>query len=288
MSCLRIIIVVLGVVLVGVGCTRRQSDTDRTGELALSGEVKLRRLKDLDERHFGVKSEFSSNQSNKLTAINAKLACALADCDVEFLHTCVLVLTNDFRDVRSWHRPPFEDVLDKYFRDEILRVGQLEVESTIEDMERRLAVDFEVAILLGQSRIRSNPRENRASVIDEWFYNRLKQCKSHFRSSGQQSCEKTIEKWTLRWIEYVESDVGVSRCAAHRIFDFEKERIVEVGDTTMGLALKAARAYANGLISSGYTPRWLDHDFPLPAKTTTGKEEESSSKTNGHTHSVQN
>ena len=95
-----------------------------------------------------------------------------------------------------------------------------------------------------------------------------KYCKK-FHDEGRGDLEKAAERYLELWIARIESIDGLTRqCVwqAMRKNTIYNKVVFPGHEWTDDQGVLHIRQIVRGLIRSGYTPKWLDVDFPLPQK----------------------
>ena len=73
-----------------------------------------------------------------------------------------------------------------------------------------------------------------------------------------------VDGFLAKWISLIESEKGLTRMKIRRYMPAMHVRARMVGDVSPAQVVKAVRWHALSLINCGYTPKWLDEEFPLP------------------------
>ena len=259
MFVVRILIVGAAMFLILAGCSRSGAEAreDRAIELRLKQRV-------LYEKHFLERSLLSAEQIQELASIHSNVLQTSQIGYFGCLKDSVFALTNHFHDVQKWMRPPFESVLERTFYESAFLSDRLEGFRSAEVFDAYLEFYLDVAVMLGHSRLRTYDYGYEASSVEALVFQKLKKYCEHYRGVNEPCYEQIAVKHLERWRDFIESNEGIALCAARRLSVYERERVEKLGDTTRENALRAVRSLAQGLVHCGYTPKWLDEEFPLP------------------------
>ena len=267
MLVLRILIVVAGILPILAGCSKSEVKAGKSDVV----ELRLKQ-RTLYEKHFLERSSLSAEQIQELSAIHSNVLQTTQNGYAGDLKDSVFAITNHFHGVQKWNRPLFESVLERIFYESAFSSNRIEGFRSAEVFDAYLEYYSDVAVMLGQSRLRTYDYGYEASSVEALVFHKLKQYCEHYRKVNEPCYERVAEKHLERWLDFIESNEGISQCAARRLFVYEKERVEKLGDTRYENALRAVRSLAQGLVHCGYTPRWLDEEFPLPTENGTAKD----------------
>ena len=102
---------------------------------------------------------------------------------------------------------------------------------------------------------------------------RFRKYKEKFHSEGKKDLEQVAQRFMDLWIAHIESPEGFTRIGVRGMIKQQTE-LVDAARPGCGMSKKGAvslcRAMSMGLVRCGYTPKWLDKDFPLPEKDGNG------------------
>lgn len=184
---------------------------------------------------------------------------------------------SDYADVLSkeTHSPKIgncssaENALEKVFNDSFLWRGDrlLEFEG-MTALEVYLHVNFELLIHYGNLNIR-NGRLETLPAKEYLALKTLNDYKNKFQKEGKTGCERLVDFYKKSLIEHIESPDGFTRIGANYMVR-QNTDLANALKPGKGLshesAMKIGRAVVQGLVRNGYTPKWLDKEFPLPEK----------------------
>ena len=100
-------------------------------------------------------------------------------------------------------------------------------------------------------------------VLIEWrVLALLQKYRAFYRKLARVDMEKAVTRYLDEWIVHIESENGYTRRAAWMQVSLQYRNIVE-GRWSCEELFRWARRKAFGLNNCGYTPKWLDEEFPL-------------------------
>lgn len=136
--------------------------------------------------------------------------------------------------------------------------------ASAEDFERTMRVSMAMARIYGRFIVDSGlTADNTIVLIECGTLERLQKYKDKFAREGRSDCLQATERLFAEWVEQIESENGFTRVYIRRQ-DKAGKYFVERGETT---AEKMRRCVRGGVYPlqklCGYTPKWLDEEFPL-------------------------
>lgn len=257
------------VTILAVGCAKEPSgDVSR-------GCLRERSLR-LYEKHFSSHIPQEHPQKDILGKMTGEIRAAVdqGQVDIEHLRGGLAVLTNQFGlfSAGQWDFTPLERVLGHIFESSAFPTNGIHGFSAPQELDRFLLSNLEVATFLGYLRLHSRGYGYEASSVEALVYRSLKTYEASYAEMRERDFLAVVSNHLTRWTRAMESENGVSRLAARRVLAYELERIKDIGDISYEDAVKAARSHAQGFINCGYTPQWLDEEFPLPPENGTAKD----------------
>ena len=102
--------------------------------------------------------------------------------------------------------------------------------------------------------------------VDWWEGSSLRNLKEYKKRAavlGMREHERIVDGFLAKWIDLIESEKGLTRIKLRRNLPARFIGARMVGDLTPAQVVKGVRSYALNLINCGYTPKWLDEEFPL-------------------------
>ena len=95
----------------------------------------------------------------------------------------------------------------------------------------------------------------------------LKEYRKRFTDTDRKSLAECAESFIAQLISQIESEQGLTRRYMHAAMKFQMQ-LVDSGVSTRESVIRGVRADAYALVKvAGYIPKWLDEEFPLPAKS---------------------
>ena len=178
--------------------------------------------------------------------------------------------TRDLISLRTalYELPAFPDIkmpLGFAFDETFLRTEQLQDFSCVDDFERFALVNTEVSMYYGRLHLRGREFEV-LTCIEELAFLRFRKYMEKFHAEGKTDLEQMARHFMDLWIAHIESPDGFTRLGVRGMIRQQTE-LVDAARPGCGMSRKGAislgRGMTRGLISCGYTPKWLDVDFPL-------------------------
>ena len=175
--------------------------------------------------------------------------------------------------------PAFPDTkmpLRLAFDDSFLRTERLQDFTDAGVFERFAWVNTEVSMYYGRLYLRGRKFEI-LTCIEEFSFLRFRKYKEKFHAEGKKDLEQVAQRFMDLWIAHIESPEGFTRIGLRALVRKGTE-LSEAMRPGSGLPKKSVidfgRGMTRGLIRCGYTPKWLDKDFPplLEEKGTKGTE----------------
>ena len=157
-----------------------------------------------------------------------------------------------------------ERILLSPFNSSFLRTDSLQEFSRVEDFECFAWANIEVAMFFGRSCFREKSFEIPIS-IEYLTFLRFKKYKEKFLAEGKKDLEQVAQRFMDLWIAHIESPEGFTRIGVRGMLKQQTE-LVDAARPGCGMSQKGAislgRVMSMGIVRCGYTPKWLDVDFP--------------------------
>ena len=137
--------------------------------------------------------------------------------------------------------------------------------ASAEDFERAVRVSMALARIYGRFMVDSELEVHTIVSIECEMLECLQKYKDKFVREGKSDCLQATERLLAEWIAQIESENGFVR-AYMRSQDqgLRRMRLVERGETTENELRRCVRGGVYPLQKlCGYTPKWLDEEFPL-------------------------
>lgn len=160
-----------------------------------------------------------------------------------------------------------ENALRKTFLDSFLWRGeQLKDFEGPAALEIFLRVNLDLMIHYGNLDIRNGDLE--AVPAKEYLaLKTLNDYKRKFQREEKREFVSVVDSFLKLLIDRIESSDGFTRVGAHYMVQLNTD-MANAMKHGMGVShesgMRIGRAIAQGLVRCGYTPKWLDKDFPLP------------------------
>ena len=130
--------------------------------------------------------------------------------------------------------------------------------------ERFAWANTEVAMYYGRLYLRGRKFEI-LTCIEEFSFLRFRKYKEKFHAEGKKDLEQIAQRFMDLWIAHIESPEGFTRIGLRGLVR-QRTELDEALRPGSGVSQKAViefgRGMTRGLIRCGYTPKWLDKDFP--------------------------
>lgn len=150
------------------------------------------------------------------------------------------------------------------FDDSFLRNERLHDFENPEEFKRFAWVNTEVSMFYGRMYIRG--KEFRIPISIEYLtFLRFRKYKEKFHAEGKNDLEQVAQRFMDLWIAHIESPEGFTRIGLRSLVRQRTEldeAIRPGGGVSHEDVIEFGRGMTRGLISCGYTPKWLDKEFP--------------------------
>lgn len=233
-----------------------------------SRELECSRLALLEEMYGFSRTVPDANTTSEIKAIYADIAAAYTNEDLLSMYKGMARLPSVhdhlMTPVAAKVRYPFIHVLNESF----LFAKLLRDFSTVREFDRYVTVGLAAARFYGETEMRRRSCDT-PFVVEYRVLDILQKYRKKFHGEGRNDLAEAAERHREFWIARIESIDGLTRQYAWHTLKFNTiytqakmpERALS---EAQGIML--ARQTAIGLIRCGYTPKWLDVDFPLPQK----------------------
>jgi len=153
-----------------------------------------------------------------------------------------------------------EKTLKRVSHDEFLWTEEIRAFASRDEFARYLDIQYDLLMFLGELDIERRNFET-VSAPECLAYKKICAYCEHFHSSSDRDWCGVAEEYRTRLISHIESSSGFTRQSAVYQMRLNTE-YAEALSPGKGLsrekALKLGRMIAEGLVRSGYTPKWLD------------------------------
>lgn len=272
--CLSLKIFLLAFILLATtGCFRE--DIANVQRREMSGDCKQNEDR---EKAFWVKfipkRKPSDVEREALAEEFRKVAFAYTNSQPLEIRKCLSFLTNHVEDLAYPEFSRLIDIAREPFGEEFLHTDKFKEFSTPQEFSDFLLVNVEMAKLFGALEVcRFNPGEGQG-FTEVFTLFRLLNYQKYYRNRQLPQYEAIAKGYVSSWIEQVESKDGSSLRQARKAFLIERRRQKDFGGIEPSRPYIAARFYAQPFIRCGYTPKWLDREFPLPSEEMDRKNKE--------------
>ena len=161
-----------------------------------------------------------------------------------------------------------ERILLSPFNRSFLRTDILQDFERVEDFVRFSWVNTEVSMFFGMLYARGREFDV-LTCLEELSFLRFRKYKEKFHTEGKKELEQMAQRFMDLWIAHIESPEGFTRIGLRALVRKGTE-LSEAMRPGSGLPQKSViefgRGMTMGLVRCGYTPKWLDAEFPLPSK----------------------
>lgn len=158
---------------------------------------------------------------------------------------------------------PLSTTFNRMFNERFLWAEDIRTFPNASELDAFLAANIEAARFSGEVLLSRRDFSGNLLVLDKNMYRQLQRYKQRYVDTGCQEMADCVETYVRKWVSQIESKNGFMR--KYMGFDLllQSPHALQGSMSEVDL-LKAVRKSADGLVKSGYTPRWLDEDFPLP------------------------
>lgn len=132
--------------------------------------------------------------------------------------------------------------------------------ANVEDVRRYFRVNLLAVRFLGDTDLSRRTYSGLISM-ERRVLKKLNCYKEKFHNERRADMEACVDSSLAQWIEHIESERGYTRMYMRGQVTLQYGHVLKDGWSQERL-LDAIRRYADGLIKAGYTPKWLDEEFP--------------------------
>ena len=158
---------------------------------------------------------------------------------------------------------------------ELLQRGLCEPQSTRFDSEDELRAALEARWatieLLGGTLLARRDFDGSLMFLETWYLQMLTDSRKYYEARGAVDCLNIVNQMHARCLSHIESENGFTRMWLRR--EMENELwLVRRGLRSSEDVPTRARTCVRLMIDVGYTPKWLDEEFPLLPEGSAKKE----------------
>ena len=145
------------------------------------------------------------------------------------------------------------------FKKNFMRCDELKSFCKVEDFERFVRINIEAALFESEFETQMKYESGYGVGPERRVLSCLLQYKKKFAKEGLCEFEASADRFLSYWTSFIESDNGFSKRWANFIVDYnELKKFLRPDEAkTREASLKSARSSVQGLIRSGYRPKWL-------------------------------
>lgn len=227
-----------------------------------------------ESKPFPPSVRISDDQKQKLRDVVRDLEEAYTNCQIETMLNRLSQVPEYFHHLP---RPIYlelngflhsETFVPRYLDKEKLPLSLIIEANDVNGFENYVHVCFEAARFVGNSLVRRGHgiNNNDVETIESKLLNRLQAIKQHLHETGKRRLEERTDALISEWCMLIESSDGITRKRALQLVDhylYMRKSKPEDCWLSNEKVLKIGRAQAEPLIRLGYTPKWLDVEFPL-------------------------
>ena len=192
---------------------------------------------------------------------------AYSNSQVEAMFENMRLLPLKAYQLRGEEHLELERPINRIWREDwVLKKGAKEF-ALAEEFGRQLKNSLAIAKLYGEFMVASGTVANKILVTIDWIaLKRLQTYRDQFEREGRTDCLNVAEQLLADWIRQIESENGFTR-AYMRSQAVGLRRFVETGELPVEKLVPYVRDSIRPIQEHcGYTPTWLDKEFPLSPK----------------------
>ena len=205
----------------------------------------------------------SEAQSNELASALEAISRAYDGGEVKQLRDRMQACPQTMTNISDWVFVALSRPLCKNFGERFLMAEPMKDFTELNDFKNYVELNFEMARFFGGIDLARGGYSGYLILLDKCTLKQLKRYKDKFHTEGQKELEACADKYIAEWIDQIESENGFTRKYMRFQVRLQYGRVEEERMTYEQL-LDAVRDYATGLVRGGYTPKWLDEEFPPP------------------------
>jgi len=214
--------------------------------------------------------EISAAQERGILNCYREITKAYEASDVSEVGNCIARLPEVCSRLDWATRRRVESPLVKSFEDKFLYCEQLQEFETSENLEEYLLTNFRVARFFG-TLYGEEKQFDSQSLIEGRVYVVLKRYLEKYSNESKFEFTAVIGRYISEWERQIESPAGFTYSGVRRMVGLNTEyaEMIRPGSGMKTAdAMVMAHSLVKGLIKAGYTPKWLDREFPLPNEDT--------------------
>ena len=261
-----VIVAGAGVLLMFLSAGGTRKSTQRTVSLECVGDLPKQEVRmpwsdmDIDPPNQTV----TAAAQEELVSAYRELYVAYTNSDVDAMQDCMSRMPSTVSNVLARILLVAEGDFYESVWSTFLTSTNLVEFANVEDVRRYFQVNLLAVRFLGDTDLRRRSYSGLIS-IERRVLKKLNCYKEKFHNETRTDMEACIDGFIAQWVEHIESEKGYTRMYMRSQVALQCDHVLKDGWSQERL-LDAIRRYADGLIRVGYTPKWLDEEFPaVPA-----------------------
>lgn len=207
----------------------------------------------------------SGEEGKALKDLYAEMACAYTNNQLHIMLDRMVALSNRVQNIPDHQFFEMEHLVYAPFVDGFCDMRSSETFNRPEAFEQYAAVNCEMAKFIGRICFqRKDYWDAHLLKVESRTYAKLRKYSEVFDREGRSEWAEIAKRYLGMWVDFIESDDGISRRLAH----YQYEQHMALNDRegrqviTHKHATRLARAMAEPLQKKGYAPKWVDAEFP--------------------------
>lgn len=245
-------------VLLLAGCGRE--DTAYVAE-----KRRMQKVREFCDQYYPLEIP-SETERASLAEIYGTAVCAYSNGQVSVIRQCESLISNRVVNLDHFvYASLSEGAVQLLYGNFLLpkKLKKIEDFPTHEALSDYLEVNLALVRFLGVAAAERLERENYVNGWEGQTLRNLREYKKLASVLGMHEHERIVDKFLVKWIDLIESEKGLTRMKIRRYMPAMHVRARMVGDASPAQVVKGVRWHALSLINCGYTPKWLDEEFPL-------------------------
>lgn len=199
-------------------------------------------------------------EQGELVSAYRNLYVAYTNGDVDAMQDCMVRMPSTISNVLTRVLCVAERDFYEFVYSTFLTSTNLVEFANVEDVRRYFRVNLLAVRFLGDTDLSRRAYSGLISM-ERRVLKKLNCYKEKFHNERRADMEACVDGFLAQWIEHIESERGYTRMYMRGQVTLQYDHILKDG-WSQEMLLDAIRRYADGLIRAGYTPKWLDEEFP--------------------------
>ena len=220
------------------------------------------------------REDVGDEEARALKCLYAEIARAYTNNQLNVMLECIGALSNRVQNIQDNLFYGMEHLIYAPFVDGFCNMRSFDFFPTPEAFEQYADINCEMAKFIGRMCfLRKDYWDAHLLKIESETFAKLRKYSEEFMKEGRSDLAHVANRHIDKWKEFIESNEGISRLLARYQYEQHMDLNVREGRqvVTHEHATRLARAMAEPLKKAGYTPKWLDEDFPYPSKPNPSK-----------------